>query len=98
MGSIIPQDKEGNETHQQTPSQHAALLHSSGATKLPHVVAELAVAALLPAAGATALTPHPPAPQGRDGVAFGGPLTQRLGGPQARAGNGRGRGRWRLVP
>lgn len=63
-------------------------------------MAELAGAALLPAAGGAALTPHPPAPQGRDGGAFGGPLTQRLveGGGQARTVNDGRRGGGGLVP
>lgn len=63
-------------------------------------MAVVACAALLPAAGCTALAPHPPAPQGVDGGAFGGLVTVRLveGGAQARTVNDRRRGSRGLVP
>lgn len=60
----------------------------------------LAGAALLPTAGGTSLAPHPSTPQGRDGGAFGGFLTQRLveGGAQTGTVKNRGRRRGGLVP
>lgn len=58
-------------------------------------MAELAGAALLPAAGGAALTPDPPAPQGGDGGALDGP--EGLGA-QARTVNDLGRGSGGLVP
>lgn len=90
----------GVTTHRETLSHDTALLHSARPTKLPHVVAVLAVAALFPAAGGTSLAPHSSAPQSRDRGAFGAPLTERFveGGAQARTVKDGGRGSWGLIP
>lgn len=87
-------------TDRDTLSQDAALLHASRPTKLPHVMAVVAIAAFLPAAGGTALAPNSSAPQSRDGGVFIAPLTVPLGvtGAQARTADNRGRRRRRLVP
>ena len=88
----------GMASYRETLSHDAALLHTSWSAKFPHVVAVLAVATLLSAAGSTALAPHPPAPQSRDGRAFGWPLMLVEGGTQARTVNNRWRGSGGLVP
>lgn len=87
-------------THRYTLSHQTALLHTSRPTKLPHVLAVLAGATLLPAAASTVLAPHPSAPHGREGRSFGGSLNQRLveSGARARPVNHRGRRCGRLVP
>lgn len=68
MGSIILihtyKDDDGMMTHSKTLSHNTALLHTSRPAELPHVLAVVAFTALFPAAGGTALAPHPSAPQG----------------------------------
>lgn len=85
--------------HRQTLSHDTTLLHASWSTELPHVVAVNAVAALLPAAGDAAFTPHPSAPQRRDGGAFS-LWTVGLvqGRRQARTVQDGRRNRWGLIP
>lgn len=56
-GGASASEREPTATYRETLSQHAGLLQLPGASKFLHVSAEVAVSALGPNAGLTALTP-----------------------------------------